>query len=119
MNVSIAKDQCRVACINAKELRIISYDEVHGRGCDLIIVSSSGEIYVIECKESLKSGSTLNKVLQQIEECVNFVKKHLGSGRVIRRVFIKGRGKRGYSPFINELKDRGVEIYEDALEIRG
>ncbi len=54
-----------------------------------------------------------------MEERVGFVEKHLGSGRVIRRVFIKGRGKRGYSPFINELKDRGVEIYEDALEIRG
>ena len=117
MNVAITKDRCRVRCRNARELYVVSFDEVHDRGCDLIVIDDKRVVYVIECKESLKSGSSANKILQQIDECVNFIKQNISKCRSIRKVYIKERGKRSYSSFIDVLKRHGVEIYEDAFEI--
>ena len=117
MNVTIVKDRCRVVCRSAKELRVISYDEAYGEGCDLIVVSDNERIYVIECKESLKSATSLNKVVQQIEKCIDFVKKSLGR-HTVQKIYIKERGKRVYSQFVDYLKKRGIEVHESVFELR-
>lgn len=119
MKANIHKD-CEVI-YQGPHLEVLSPDELHGAGCDLVVFDHGAKaIYIVECKGGDIGLDDLNDAKDQVKECRELVRKKTCSNPTNYRTegyLVKQGSKRVHSHVPKELSKEGIAIVDSPLRI--
>ncbi|GEM_PF-5705556 len=124
MNLSVKKKgiegYCEIVCKDLNHIEILNYDKMFGKGCDVIIINHDKKVvYIIECKCTPLKPRDDEQIINQINECDNYIKNITKNEMRIKKIFLKQRGQRIESWVVKNLRKNNISVKDLPLRIEG